>query len=188
MRLAPIPMFFARQPAIAIQYSGDSSRTTHASRQAVDACRYFGAVILGALSGATIDELLSSPAGWSFVNAEAKELLGQLDPAIQEVAEGSFKSKMPPYIQGSGYVVRGMEAALWAFYQSNTFKQGALLAANLGDDADTTAAVYGQLAGAYYGELGIPSGWRKKLAKAGLITSYADKLWGIIEKDRQAIQ
>jgi ADP-ribosyl-[dinitrogen reductase] hydrolase len=40
-------------------------------------------------------------------------------------------------------VVKSLEAALWAFYRSNTFEKGALLAANLGDDADTTAAIFG---------------------------------------------
>jgi len=74
-------------------------------------------------------------------------------------------------------VVRGMEAALWAFHHSTSFREGCLLAANLGDDADTTAAVYGQLAGAYYGEEGIPLEWRFKLALFDVITGFADKLW-----------
>ena len=56
-------------------------------------------------------------------------------------------------------VVKSLEAALWAFYRSNTFEKGALLAANLGDDADKTAAVYGQLAGSFYGADAIPAGW-----------------------------
>jgi len=66
---------------------------------------------------------------------------GALVPEIREVADGSYKQKNPPAIAGTGYVVRSLEAALWAFYRSDTFEQGALLAANRGDDADTTAAV-----------------------------------------------
>ena len=65
---------------------------------------------------------------------------------------------------GSGYVVRSMEAALWAFHRSSSFEEGCLLAVNLGDDADTTAAIYGQLAGAYYGIDGIPREWRDVIA------------------------
>jgi hypothetical protein len=72
---------------------------------------------------------------------------GSLVPEIAEVAAGSFKHKNPPAIDGTGYVVRSLEAALWAFYRSDTFEKGALLAANLGDDADTTAAIFGQLGG-----------------------------------------
>jgi ADP-ribosyl-[dinitrogen reductase] hydrolase len=54
--------------------------------------------------------------------------------------------------------------ALWAFYHGNSFKKGCLLAVNLGDDADTTGAVYGQLAGAFYGEEVIPEDWREKVS------------------------
>ncbi|HBY77548.1 MAG TPA: ADP-ribosylglycohydrolase, partial [Cyanobacteria bacterium UBA11148] len=70
---------------------------------------------------------------------------------------------------GTGYVVKSLEAALWAFYHSQSFEEGCLLAVNLGDDADTTGAVYGQLAGAFYGEQGIPQSWRDKLAYRDLI-------------------
>ena len=69
-----------------------------------------------------------------------------------------------------------LEAALWAFHRSDTFRDGALLAVNLGDDADTTGAVYGQLAGAYYGEDGIPKLWRSMLTHRGRIEGYADQL------------
>ena len=69
-----------------------------------------------------------------------------------------------------------LEAALWAFQRSETFRDGVLLAVNLGDDADTTGAVYGQLAGAYYGVQGIPSEWRTKLAYRDLIERFAARL------------
>ena len=138
----------------------------------MDACRYLGGLIVGALGGVDKDELLSerycpAPGTWD------------KDPFIKEideVAAGSFKDKEPPEIEGSGYVVRSLEAALWAFHRSDSFKEGCLLAVNLGDDADTTAAVYGQLAGAYYGVEEIPEGWRSKLALRDLIESFADRL------------
>jgi ADP-ribosylglycohydrolase len=72
-----------------------------------------------------------------------------LSPNIAEVAGGTFLRREPPHIKGSGHVVRSLEAALWAFAKSTSFEDGALLAVNLGDDADTTGAVYGQIAGAY---------------------------------------
>jgi ADP-ribosyl-[dinitrogen reductase] hydrolase len=100
-----------------------------------------------------------------------------LVPEISEVAAGCFKSRNPPEISGSGYVVKCLEAALWAFYSSTSFREGCLLAVNLGEDADTTAAVYGQIAGAYYGEDGIPGDWREKLAKLEMIQSFADGLY-----------
>jgi ADP-ribosyl-[dinitrogen reductase] hydrolase len=177
MRLAPVPMFYYRQPSIAWQMCADSSRTTHASTQAVDACRYYGLLLVAAVQGIPREALLSPPCTWTFFDKDLVTQILSLDPAILEVANGSFTQKQPPDIKGSGYVVRSMEAALWAFYHSTSFKEGALLAANLGDDADTTAAIYGQLAGAYYTEQGIPAAWRAKLALAELITRYADQIF-----------
>jgi ADP-ribosyl-[dinitrogen reductase] hydrolase len=177
MRLAPVPMLYARHPELALEYCANSSRTTHAAQQAVDACRYYGALIIGALLGESKEALLSPPDNWKFLDAGAMDALTELDPLIVEVTTGSFKHKQPPYIQGSGYVVRGMEAALWAFHNTTSFREGALLTANLGDDADTTTAIYGQLAGAYYGVEGIPAEWRTRIVQAELILGFADKLF-----------
>jgi ADP-ribosylglycohydrolase len=99
-----------------------------------------------------------------------------LCPAIDTIAAGSFKARHPPDIRGSGYVVHSLEAALWAFYHTSTFREGCLRAANLGEDADTTAAVYGQLAGAFYGDEGIPAEWRARLAQRALIEQTAAQL------------
>jgi ADP-ribosyl-[dinitrogen reductase] hydrolase len=98
-------------------------------------------------------------------------------PEIAEIAAGSFKAKNPPAIAGTGYVVKSLEAALWSFHRSDTFERGALLAANLGDDADTTGAVFGQLAGSFYGAEAIPAGWLEKLAMCEFIREMADELF-----------
>jgi len=92
------------------------------------------------------------------------------------VAAGSFNRKEPPEIKGSGYVVASLEAALWAFAKSDSFEAGALLAVNLGDDADTTGAVYGQIAGAYYGASRIPGRWLGMLAMREEIERLAKSL------------
>jgi hypothetical protein len=99
-----------------------------------------------------------------------------LTAEIDEVARGSFKRKEPPEIRGLGYVVRSLEAALWTFDESVSFEEGCLLAMNLGDDADTTAAVYGQLAGAFYGDEEIPErcyrSWRIAVSSKTSPTSF----------------
>jgi len=179
MRLAPVPLMYARNPEEAIQKSADSSRTTHGAIAAVDACRYLGALLVGAVNGAKKSELLSEryspvPGYW-----QPHPLVSE----IGEIADGSFKRRSPPEIKGSGYVVRSLEAALWAFYHSDSFRQGCLLAVNLGDDADTTGAVYGQLAGAFYGKEGIPHAWRAKLAMVSLIESFADQILVLVTEN-----
>jgi hypothetical protein len=97
-------------------------------------------------------------------------------PRIAAIAAGSYKKKNPPEIRGTGYVVDSLEAALWALHRSANFREGALLAVNLGHDADTTGAVYGQLAGACYGEEGIPKKWRSLVAMRDEIEELADEL------------
>jgi len=88
---------------------------------------------------------------------------------IRAIADGEYRDKSSDVIRGSGYVVSCLEAALWCFHNTDNFRDAVLMAANLGDDADTTAAVCGQIAGAFYGVETIPAQWRQRLAKSYLI-------------------
>jgi ADP-ribosylglycohydrolase/protein-tyrosine phosphatase len=164
MKLAPVPLAYAADPAAAVAHAAESARTTHGARQAVDAARYFAAVLVGALHGA--DDLAPIDA----LGAEP------LHPEVARVAAGSYREKEPPAIEGSGYVVRSLEAALWAVHRTETYADAVLAAANLGDDADTTAAIAGQLAGALYGVEAIPAKWRAALAMRERIEELADGL------------
>ncbi len=152
MRLAPIPMYYSNNPEDALKYSALSSKTTHANEMCVDACRYMGGIIVGLLNSESKETVLSSMYS-PIINYFNNEPLCE---AIKEVASGSFKNKQPPEIKGTGFVVESLEAALWAFYHADNFRDGALKAVNLGDDADTTGAVYGQIAGTCYD---IPKEW-----------------------------
>ncbi|HEX3013222.1 MAG TPA: ADP-ribosylglycohydrolase family protein, partial [Methanobacterium sp.] len=152
--------------------AGKSSRTTHGHILAVDACRYMAGLIVGSMLGHSKEKILSR----RYCPISGYWNTYELASEIDEIACGSFKYKNPPEIAGRGYVVKSLEAVLWAFYNSDNFGEGALMAVNLGDDADTTGAVYGQIAGAYYGENGIPAGWKDKLADYDLIRSFADRL------------
>lgn len=172
MRLTPVPLFYAGDPYRAVEFAAASSRTTHGHIEAIDACRYMAGLIVGALQGCTKEELLRTP----FEPVGGIWTASPLTAAIARVAHGSFLKEEPPVIRGDGYVTRCLEAALWAFAKSTSFADGALLAANLGEDADTTSAVYGQLAGAVYGVHAIPTSWRARLAKVGLIENFANRL------------
>ena len=200
MRLAPVPMYFAGDAMEAIDRSTDSSRITHGVAEAVDACRYFAGLLVGALNGIDRDTLLAP----RYCPVEGLWERSPLAEKIAEVADGSFKVRNPPdcffedtsylsektrlslrsesewdtpKIRGKGYVVKSLEAALWAFHKSSDFRDGALLAVNLGDDADTTGAIYGQIAGAYYGVEAIPSEWRERLTMLTEMTEMADSIY-----------
>ena len=167
MRLAPVPMFYANSMDDAVMYAAQSSATTHAAEEAVDACRYMAAVMVRALWGSDKEEVL------------APALIGDLSDNVKRVAFGSFRIFNPPQIRGSGYVVESLEAALWAFHNTDNFADGARMAVNLGDDADTTGAVYGQIAGAFYCQSGIPAHWIEMLAHRNLIIDFADRLYDL---------
>ena len=155
MRLAPIPMFFHFSITDTIYFSGESSRTTHGVLECVEACRLFGAMLHYALNSDPKEKILFSQSASEFKSKK-----------VQSIAQGSYKTKEYTDIKGSGYVIDSLEAALWCFLNTDNFKDAIIQAVNLGDDADTTAAVCGQIAGAYYGIQGIPSHWRTKIAKA----------------------
>jgi ADP-ribosyl-[dinitrogen reductase] hydrolase len=164
MRLAPIPMFYFPDLEKIIHFAGDSSLTTHGALECVEACQLFAEMIYLALSGQDKDQILF----------DTKVKVSS--PKINAIADGSYTPKIISEIHGSGYVVESLEAALWCFYQTTSFEDAILQAANLGDDADTTAAICGQIAGAFYGETNIPEKWLGKLHMRDEITKLADQL------------
>lgn len=166
MRLVPIPLFFYPHRDAVIEMSGQSSRTTHGAEECIEASRLFGAILFQALAGATKEHLLF---GHGFSDITSK--------TIQAIARGDYRTKSRDDLRGSGYVVESLEAALWCFGQTDDFKEAILLAVNLGDDADTTAAICGQIAGVYYGESGIPAEWRQLLAMKDEMITLADQLY-----------
>ena len=166
MRLAPIPMFFFQDLKALEFYAAESSRTTHAAVECIDACRLYSRITWRALKGMSKEEtLLGDRDGFDAV------------PKILGIARGEYITKAESQIRGSGYVVESLEAALWCFYHTTTFQEAILAAVNLGDDADTTAAVCGQVAGAFYGETGIPARWMERLALREVICGLAEQMY-----------
>jgi ADP-ribosyl-[dinitrogen reductase] hydrolase len=109
---------------------------------------------------------------------QAIECCRQFAALLCHSLDGLGKGEPPVFgeIKPTGYVIHSLEAALYCFHTTDSFRDGCLKAANLGGDADTIAAIYGQLAGAHYGERGIPEPWRRRLAWADHIASLADAL------------
>ncbi len=164
MRLAPVVLWYFPDELLALEYAEASSRTTHAAPEALACCRLFAQMLMNALNGKSKRETLTA-----IPQPPEQENL-------RRIAEGNYLKKTRAEIFGTGYCVQSLEAALWCFAQGKNFKETILLATNLGDDADTTAAIAGQLAGAYYGVNGIPQQWQEKLWQYGDIDSLARKL------------
>lgn len=164
MRLAPAPIRYARlfphDVAELARLAGESSVTTHGSSMCVSACRYFALLLAGLMHGESRDEVLSPD--WEPLARLQSHF--PLDPRVEAIARGSFRDKQPPAIRGSGFVIDSLEASLWAFHDAPDYATAVLKAVNLGHDTDTTGAICGQLAGACWGESGIPERWRERVA------------------------
>ena len=170
MRLAPVAIKYSDLYPNNLQkltrYAEESSSVTHASLQCVSACRFMVVVLAALINGEDREKAL---------NPDLEPLM--LEPKILDVAEGSYRNKKHYEVDGSGWVVESLEAALWAFHNSENFEEAVLKAVNLGNDADTTGAVCGQFAGACWGESGIPEHLLKGLARKDMIE---DALKGIL--------
>jgi ADP-ribosyl-[dinitrogen reductase] hydrolase len=165
MRLAPVALAYFPDAALIERHAAASSRTTHGAAECLDACRLLGALLCRALSGQPKREILAGGTRGPLIT-----------PRIRTLATAAYESKSEAGIRGSGYVVESLEAALWCFAGTSSFEEAILAAANLGEDADTTAAVAGQLAGAFYGYDGIPSRWTERIWYRDLIIRSADEL------------
>ncbi len=163
MRLAPVAIRFHQDRKSLRDAAARQSRTTHAAPEAVDACVAYAELLADAIEGRPVSEVLSpTQRDWS--------------GAIAGIMAGSWRGKPRHQICASGYVAHSLEASLWSVGRSASFADAVLLAANLGEDADTTAAITGQLAGAMHGVSGIPEHWLGKLAWRARIAGMAEAL------------
>jgi ADP-ribosyl-[dinitrogen reductase] hydrolase len=151
MRLAPVAIRFWRDRPALRDVAARQSATTHAAPEAVDACVAFAEVLADAIEGRARSEVL-------------RDRVGPYAGDIKSIMAGSWRGKQRIQIRASGYVAHSLEASLWAVGRTGSFEEAVLLAANLGDDADATAAITGQLAGAFYGAGGLPQRWPDRLA------------------------
>lgn len=167
MRLAPVPMFFGPDESLVQRMAELSSRTTHAAPECLQACRLFAVALARALRGLPWPQVLDLGAIACATDS----------PRIRDIAAGTYRDKSAAQIRSSGYVVDSLEAALWCCTRHDSFEGAVLQAANLGDDADTTAAIAGQLAGAMHGASGIPAHWLRRLHLGDDIGALAESLW-----------
>jgi ADP-ribosyl-[dinitrogen reductase] hydrolase len=164
MRLAPIALFFHPDKDAIREYARRSSELTHGAPEAIECCELFADMLNDTLIGKTKTEII-----------ERSRIVSSL-PSVAAIERGEYLRKRDNEIQGSGYCVESLEAALWCFARTSSLEDAVLAAVNLGEDADTTAAITGQIAGAFYGVAGIPGPWLAKLHMRGEISRLASAL------------
>jgi ADP-ribosyl-[dinitrogen reductase] hydrolase len=167
-RVAPVVMYYFADAAVAVARAVEATRITAQAPMVLDCVRLLAAMLHQALAGRDKPAILRPPRDSWFKSNTRLEVLA--------VYEGSYTRRSPPDITGGGHIVQALEAALWAFHGCDSFREGALLAANLGRDSDVVTATYGALAGAYYGVSAIPGIWRNSLIKQDVVIDTADRV------------
>ena len=176
MRLAPIVIKFHDNTRAALEAAGLNAQLTHPDIRCVHANKVFTLLMLKAMQVKKKEQLIDL--------AEIKKRIKLLNREVSDVLTFDYLHADRKMIPNSGYVINSMKAALWAFFNSSDFKEGALLAVNLGGDSDTIGAIYGQLAGAFYGYDRIPREWIEQLHDYNTVNGYTDLLIeGITEND-----
>jgi ADP-ribosyl-[dinitrogen reductase] hydrolase len=163
MRLAPVAIRHWRRPEKLRDVAARQSATTHGAAEAVNACMAYAELLAEAIAGESKANVL---------RPRENRFRGRVGTIIA----GSWRGKRRCSISSSGYVCHSLEAAIWCVARTDTFRDAVLLAANLGGDADTTAAIAGQLAGALYGVGGIPDTWLRRLSWEKSILQIAGRL------------
>ncbi|ATZ10528.1 ADP-ribosylarginine hydrolase Tri1 [Erwinia amylovora] len=164
IRLAPAAIFQRHSLLRTLHDAEQQGRATHGATESLDASRLLARVLCLLLNGADKHTAMA-PALCPF---NARTAL---------INAGEYRQKSRAQIRSSGYVIDTLEAAMWAIWHTDNFRDAVLLAANLADDADSVAATAGQIAGALYGYDAIPAGWREKLVEEPRIAQLAQRLY-----------
>lgn len=182
MRILPAVLYFAHLPNNKlIEKVCEVSKITHGHPRSLLGCCLYALMIKSLGTGDTPNEAylaLQTTAQDIFKGTVMQNELGH----YQRIIDGSLPQLKEDEIRSGGYVVETLEAALWSFLNTHTFKDAILKGVNLGDDADTTGAVCGGLAGVYYGKQAIPEEWLETIAKKDEIMTLSERFAKIIIK------
>ncbi|KAL8692890.1 MAG: hypothetical protein Q9218_002183 [Villophora microphyllina] len=176
MRVSPVGLVFHKDLQKAMDYAAASSQVTHPYPTNSEACMVYTKLIASTFTSDK-EHLASLVADWQFEDPDLKARFAKYNNKLE-----SWQEVKDEEISSSGYVVHSLEASLWAFFTTNTFREGALKVVNLGDDADTVGAIYGGIAGAYYGFEGLPDDWLNGLEAKQTIDSVVDGVVALAEE------
>lgn len=164
IRLAPAAIFQRHSLRLTLNDAELQGRATHGAAESLDCSRLLALILHKLLNGASKNQALAAH-------------VCPLNARAMLINAGEYKEKSREQIRSSGYVIDTLEAAMWAVWHTDNFRDAILLAANLADDADSVAATAGQIAGALYGYSGIPQEWRDRLVQEPRIANMAEELF-----------
>lgn len=183
MRILPAVLFltakhgreFLVNPGAARSFR-DIVAITHAHPRNLAACQIYADVVAGLLHGDCPQVALARALRRFAKTGTEKESFSRLWKPRQHYLRAVIQFSALPEneIQSDGYVIHTLEAALWCLLNTDDYDACVLKAVNLGEDADTVAAVAGGLAGLLYGAKRIPRTWIDTLARRDWVFDLCD--------------
>ncbi|CAG7919858.1 unnamed protein product [Penicillium olsonii] len=168
MRIVPIGVCYWRDVEMAKKCAREQSRVTHPALPCVEACEAYTELVAGVMNGKTKEQLFKTVSAFSFTHPALRRRI------LRYRSIDDWRAMNPADMTSSGWVVDTLECALWGFFKYDSWKEGALAVVNLGGDSDTAGAIYGGLAGCFYGLSSIPNEWVNGMQKQGFIRGVAE--------------
>ncbi|MEX2600516.1 MAG: ADP-ribosylglycohydrolase family protein, partial [Balneolaceae bacterium] len=182
MRIAPL-VFYVQNMGWQKRFEAvrKCSSITHAHIRSIIGCWYLVEYLRRLMKGDDKYQACSNLQPMPESRASIFELpVEEIKPYRRLLTRG-FDKIPEESIQSSGYVVHTLEAAMWCFLTTDSYRAAVLKAVNLGGDTDTTGCVTGALAGLYYGEEAIPKEWLSVLARREDIETLAERAPKVVE-------
>jgi ADP-ribosylglycohydrolase len=176
MRIMPL-LFYIRDFDIEKRYEiiKDVSSVTHGHIRSVIACFYYLEFALELLKGNDKQTAYNNTAATVYDIIVSKQIVQREIDLFAPLLKEDITKQNIDSIPSFGYVMNTLKASMYCFMTTENYRDATLMAVNLGNDADTTAAITGGLAGLYYGFEAIPEKWRDEIKKSKYIKGLCDR-------------
>jgi ADP-ribosyl-[dinitrogen reductase] hydrolase len=177
MRILPL-LFYLRAYPVGMRYhmTRQVACITHGSMQTILPCFYFLEFALELLNDSDKQTAYANAAKTVSTFIQSLELSNQDMEVLKPLISEDITQRSEDSINTIHHAVHTIQAAMYCFMKTNNYKDAVLMAVNLGDDTDTTAAVTGGLAGLYYGFDTIPEKWIDQIKRSDEIRDLCDRL------------
>ena len=185
MRILPAALWYSEGLAFTHidrdEYIHDLSALTHAHPRSKIGCLLYAKIIADMMHMPDRDkfEIVEQSLSYSRKHLESalqRDFIKETEKYYRLWNLQAFKELPETEIKSSGYIVDTLEAALWCFLNTESYRDCVLKAVNLGEDTDTLGAVSGGIAGLYYGYENIPEEWISKIPSKEVIIGLAEEI------------
>ena len=166
-----------------LEYIWQHSALTHGHVRSAFCCLLYLKFCAGITAGLDLQEALREARRLLLSEMGKQQVPTEEYDALETLMKADFSKVARSQVQGSGYVVQALEAALWSLFHAQDYRSAVLNAVNLGEDTDTTACIAGAPAALLYGEASIPGNWLAALARREEIIGLAGRLEGAVFGD-----